>query len=395
MPYLRFDPVSPQTLAFREFCGHHGRPDCSFQPNPEGGTLPAVTRYALGITLAVTSALLAPAAANAQVRPYNQVSCGTNLSTVKVTAGTTYALEDGCSYSGSGVVLHVNANDVTITNYGSGSLPVIHHKDNYGSDIAVSGTGDEVENVRLTGTGYPGDGNNDYELGIDVTGSSGTFRDVQLNNSGKPDSLYAGIFLESSATKNTVEDVAVNNIDAFNPSNLGSGAFGVLIWGSSNTIENSTFDNQEIFSTVYGYDGSGVELYGSASHNVIKDNTGNNDNSFSELGTDTPSKAPTGNEYLDNTYTGSATKGEGFVTTRGSGDTQNGPVFDTIMTGNNVTDAETTSYDWKQGNGTLLALEDNTFNYPGGTALYTDGGCVNDGGNIVKAGSVQGGCIPS
>lgn len=364
-----------------------------FQPKSlREETLPA---YALGVTLALTGALLAPAAAHAQVSPYEQVSCGTNLATVKVTAGITYALQDGCTYSGGGVVLHVNANDVTITNYGSGSLPVIHHKDNYGSDIAVSGTGDEVENVRLTGTGYPGDGDNDYELGIDVTGSNGTFRNVKLNGAGKPDPLYAGIFLESPATKNTVDDIDVDEVDAFNPSNLGSGAFGLLVWGSNNTIENSTFDNQEIHSTVYGYDGSAVEVYGRASDNLIKDNTGDNDNNFSELGTGTPSKAPAGNEYLDNTYTGSTAKAEGFITTRGSGDTVNGPVYDTILNGNHVFDAQTTSYDWKQGDGTLIALKDNTFSYPGGVALYTDGGCVNNGGNTIKAGSVQGGCISS
>lgn len=374
----------------------------------------AVKKYALGATLALAGGLLAVGvahahrsapiavgAAHAQLSSYDQVPCGTNLTTVSVTAGTTYALEDGCTYSGAsssqGAVLNVGANDVTITNYGSGSLPVIHHQASYGSDIAVSGTGDKVGNVRLTGTGYPGDGDNDYEIGVDVTGSNGTFDNIKLEGAGSPpapDPLYAGIYLESSARDNTVDDIYVNDLDALNPGNLGSGAFGVLLWGSKNTVENSTFDNQEIRSTAYGYDGSGVEVYGSASDNVIEHNTGRNDNSFSELGTDTPNAAPTGNEYLANTYTGSTTQSEGFVTTRGSGDTANGPVHDTIMKGNKITDAETTSYDWKQGDGTLLALSGNTFSYPGGVVLSTDGGCVNNGGDTVDAGSVQGGCIP-
>ena len=371
-----------------------------------------ITKYALcsGLVLA-GGLLLAPelvhshrAADSASEAGAAQqlVRCGTNLANVSATAGTTYALEDGCTYSGAGnsqgTLLNVAANNVTITSYGSGNLPVIKHNGSYGSDIAVSGKGDKIENVRLTGTGYSGQGDNDYEIGVDVTGSNDTFYNLKFEGAGNPpapDPLYAGIYLESSASNNTVNDIYVNDVDALNPSNLGSGAFGVLLWGSNNTIKNSTFNNQDVKSSVYGYDGSGVEVYGSASNNLIEGNTGYNDNSFSELGTDTPSKAPTGNQYLDNKYTGAKSGDEGFITTRGSGDTANGPVHDTIMKGNTVTNAQTTSYAWKNGDGTLLSLANNTFNDPGHTALSSDGGCVNSGGNHVKAGSVQGGCIPS
>jgi hypothetical protein len=147
----------------------------------------------------------------------------------------------------------------------------------------------------------------------------------------------------------------------------------VLLSGDHNTVGGNTISNQITTSPVYGTDGSGVEVY-HGRYNTIEGNTGANDNAFTELG----GAGATGNAYIGNTFTGPGA----FLITRGSGDKTNGPVRATSMTGNHVR-GEVVSYGWQPPNGTLLTLRDNTISVPGGTALWTDGGFVNGGRNVV------------
>jgi hypothetical protein len=291
----------------------------------------------------------------------HQLSPGTNLSSVHVRAGQTYQLAAGARYTGT---LNVDADNVTIQGSGSGRWPVItRHSE--GIDITLPGRGDTVRWLRITGRGYAG--KNGYIIGVDVSGQDATITNVSLNVSLYGD-LYAGVYFERSASGEAARHSIINHCDALNPDNPGSGAFGVLLPGDHNTIENNTIKNQITASPVYGTDGSGVEVY-HGRYNTIEGNTGSNDNAFTELG----GAGATGNAYI----------GPGaFLITRDSGDKTNGPVRATSMTGDHVR-GEVVSYGWQPPNGTLLTLRDNTISVPGGTALWTDGGFVNGGRNIV------------
>jgi hypothetical protein len=51
----------------------------------------------------------------------------------------------------------------------------------------------------------------------------------------------------------------------------------------------------------------------------------------------------------------------------------------------NQVKGEVVSYGWLPGNGNLLTLTGNTVYFPGGIALYTDGGYVNGGATTSPA----------
>jgi len=290
------------------------------------------------------------------------LSPSTSLSRVHVRAGDTYELASGATYTGT---LTVAADDVTVQSAGTGRWPVLT-RHSYGSDIHISGRHDTVRWLRLTGQGYVG--KNGYILGVAVSGQDASVTDVRAYGN-----LYAGVYFEASATGGVLSRSVIKHCDALNPSHLGSGAFGVLLWGSHNTVTGNTIDDQITTSPVYGTDGSAVEVYG-GHDNVISANTGANDDTFTELG----GAGASGNSYTGNTFAGPGS----FLITRGSGDKVNGPVYRTTLTGNHVK-GSVVSYGWRQGDGTLLTLAGNTVSVPGGLALWTDGGYVNGGHNVV------------
>jgi hypothetical protein len=320
------------------------------------------------IGLSAWSAAAAVAAligASAPVTPRGadvyQIKPGTSLSAVQVTAGGTYELAAGGQYTGT---LDVDADDVTVQSYGSGRWPVLT-RHSYGSDIEISGRGDTVRWLRITAQGY--DGKNGYIVGVGVSGAQATITDVSVYGE-----LYAGVYFERPAADGTLSHSVIDHCDGLNPRHLSSGAFGVLLWGTRNTVEDNTIENQSTASPVYGTDGSAVEVY-HGRDNIIRDNTGSNDTAFTELG----GAGAAGNAYIGNTFTGPGD----FLITRGSGDTANGPVLGTVVTGNQA-DGEVVSYGWRPSDGTLLTLTGNTIAVPGKTALWTDGGYVNGGDNV-------------
>lgn len=286
---------------------------------------------------------------------------GTNLSTVHVLTGYTYELVSGASYSGR---LTVAADGVTVQNTGPGEWPVIS-RHSYGSDIHVTGRHDTVRWLRLTGRGYTG--KNGYIIGVAVDGQDDTVTDVRAFGN-----LYAGVYFEAGAAGGVLSRSVIDHCNALNPLRLGSGAFGVLLWGSHNTVTGNRIDNQVTASPVYGTDGSAVEVYGGRD-NVISGNTGANDKTFTELGGAGASR----NRYTGNTFAGPGS----FLITRGSGDEVDGPVYQTTLTGNHV-NGSVISYGWRAGDGTLLTLTGNTVSVPGSIALWTDGGYLNGGHNV-------------
>ena len=317
---------------------------------PPGSDGPAVAGYKTIANVSSTVVKIAP---------------GQSLSSVHPQAGTKYEFQRGATYTGT---LNISADNVWITNYGTGRYPVFS-RSSEGSVIQVSGNNDRIGQIRLTGQGYSsvsGCGSAKtagYEVGVDITGGHDTVHSVIAYGN-----LYAGVYVETAGSYATISGSEFNDVNALNPDNLGSGAFGILLWGSHNTVTGDKFVNQSTCSPDFGTDGSGVEIY-HGSNNLIEHCTGSNDSDFTELG----GAGATGNQYVNDTFAG---PGE-FLVTRGSGDSADGPVHNTTMDGD-VVHGAVVSYDWRSGDGTLLTLKNSHVG-----SLSQDGGYVNAGGNTI------------
>ena len=331
-------------------------------------TTAAVATAAVALLLAVAAAPVAadrgsPMALAASTT--TRIAPGTSLSFIHVRAGRSYAFKRGASYTGT---LNISANDVTIGSYGAGRYPVFTRRW-FGDDILVSGSRDHISDIRLTGTGYravPGCGpakTAGYEIGIDISGTGDVITSVRAYGN-----LYAGIYVEAAGSHAVIRQSVFNHVNSLNPSSLGSGAFGILLAGSSNRLDHDIFTNQRTCSPDYGRDGSGVEIYG-GSGNLVEHSTGRDDVDFTELG----GSRAAANIYLDDTF---SAPGE-FLVTRGSGDRANGPVHNTVLTGD-VAHGAVVSYAWRSGDGTLLTMRNSHV-----SSLSQDGGYVNAGGNTI------------
>ena len=301
----------------------------------------------------------------AQSPTVTYVAPGTSLDSVHPASGVTYLFKRGATYTGT---LTVAADNVIIDAYGTGRYPVFS-RSTAGNDLTVSGNADYISHLRLTGHGYqqvPGCGpasTAGYEVGVDIGGLHDTVNSVKVYGN-----LYAGIYVEPGGAYATISHAIFNGVNSLNPSNLGAGAFGILIWGNHNTVSHDTFANQSTCSPDYGRDGSGVEIY-HGSYNLIEHSTGWNDSDFTELG----GSGATTNTYLDNAF---SAPGE-FLVTRGSGDTADGPVYNTLLIGN-VAHGAVVSYGWQPGSGTLLIMKDNHV-----ASLSQDGGFVSEGRTVI------------
>lgn len=312
------------------------------------------------------------------------LSCDRRLSTLKPAAGTTLALRRGCAYTGP---LSISADNVTVSAYGSGSAPVITLGRD-GATVDLSGSGDVVENVSLVGVA-PGTWTCGSQRtpaghvdGVDI--EPGTRGNLVTNVSAT--GFYAGVFIKAGATGNIVQNSTFTNnteLDVNNASRS-SGGFGILLWGSHNTISNNTISGSQVCSIAYGYDGSAIEIYG-GSYNMIDANQAYSNNAFTELGSYQGAIA-TSNSYQSNTvFDGPVSHGTTFLITRGSLDSD-GPVYNTTLTSNTVNltrpgDDGVVSYAWRPGDGTLLTLTGNYLNLGTSQPLYEDGGYLDGGGN--------------
>jgi len=300
-----------------------------------------------------------------QSQSVTYIAPGTSLNSVHPASGVTYLFKRGATYTGT---LTVAADNVIIDAYGTGRYPVFS-RSSTGNDLTVSGNADFISHIRLTGHGYqqvPGCGSAStagYEVGVDIGGLHDTVDSVKAYGN-----LYAGVYVEPGGAYATISHSIFDGVNSLNPSNLGAGAFGILIWGNHNTVNKDTFANQSTCSPDYGRDGSGVEIY-HGSYNLIEHSTGWNDSDFTELG----GSGATTNTYLDNTF---SAPGE-FLVTRGSGDRADGPVYNTLLIGN-VAHGAVVSYDWQPGSDTLLIMKDNHV-----ASLSQDGGFVDEGGTII------------
>ncbi len=338
----------------------------------------------IGTAAVSATAGLVAFASPALASPVTQVPCGTDLSTVHPAANTTVQLSKSCTYT---TALTITANKVTVGSYGIGSAPVISRNSN-GAAISLYGSHDTVRNLTLTGIA-PGTwtcggkktpaGHVD---GVDIYSGASADTVSAVTASG----FYTAVYIMTGATGNTVAGSTLKNnimLDTNNSSGS-AGAFGVLLWGDGNTVSGNTISGNQACSIAYGRDGSAIEIYG-GSNNTISGNTATNDNAFTELGSSSGVVA-SGNSFSANSVSdGSGGLGTTFLVTRGSGDSD-GPVYNTTATGNTVNltksgDQGAVSYDWQQGDGTLLTLTGNYLNLGTNQVLYEDGGYVDGGGN--------------
>jgi hypothetical protein len=313
-----------------------------------------------------------------------KVPCGRSLSSLRPAAGSTLELSRSCTYND---YLTITNDNVTVTAYGLGSLPVISLSHD-GATVSLYGSHDTIKNLWLVGAA-PGSwicggattpaGHVD---GVDIYAGAMNNTITGVTATG----FYAAIFIMTGSSGNTIQNSTLKNnteLDTNSPSGS-SGAFGVLLWGDGNTIQNNYINGNQACSLAYGRDGSAIEVFG-GSNNVISSNTASNDNAFAELGSFSGHVA-SGNSFTGNTVSdGSAGQGVTFLVTRGSVD-HDGPVCNTTATSNSVNltkrgDEGVVSYAWQSGDGTLLTLTGNYLNLGKNQAFYEDGGYVDGGGN--------------
>ena len=336
---------------------------------------------ALATILAWASGGLVYAANAAAV---TKVPCGTSLTSLRPTAGSTLELSRNCTFK---TALTITANSVTVTSYGSGSLPVIMRNTD-GAAVSLYGSRDTIKNLTLIGVAprswFCGGMTTPagHVDGVDVyPGATG---DIITNITAT--AFYAGVYIMAGASGNTVQNSTLkNNIELDTNSSSGSaGAFGVLLWGNNNTVHNNNIDGNQACSLAYGRDGSAIEVFG-GSGNAIDSNTTWNNNTFVELGSYSQGIA-SGNSFTANSVSdGPGGLGSTFLVTRGSAD-QDGPVYNTTVASNTVNltkpgDQGAVSYAWQPGDGTLLTLTGNYLNLGTNQVLYEDGGYVDGGGN--------------
>jgi len=209
-----------------------------------------------------------------------------------------------------------------------------------GAAISLSGSHDTVKNLTLSGVApriwtcggkaTPAG----HVDGVDIyPGSTGnTITSVTATG------FYADVYIMAGATGNIVQNSTLrNNLELdTNNSSGSSGAFGVLLWGDGNAVQNNKIYGNQACSLAYGRGGSAVEIYG-GSNNVITGNTMANDTAITELGSYSGHIA-TGNSYTGNSASDGSGQGITFFVTRGSGD-PDGPVHDTTVSGNTADQA--------------------------------------------------------
>jgi hypothetical protein len=209
---------------------------------------------------------------------------------------------------------------ITVDAYGSGNLPVITgHVTNC---VTVVGSYWVIDNLRATGCDW---------AGFEFQGSHELVDSIQSDNN------ITGVSITHDSAFNTVRwSRIVNNnkmVQGTNGSDDDSGAFGILVNGDDNLISRNTISGSFAPSADYTYDGAAVEIY-DGDRNHVEYNTTSNNETFTELGHESGDTAD-GNTFDYNLVTTTEPRGS-FLVTRGAGDTNLGPVTDTVADNNTV-----------------------------------------------------------
>jgi len=251
------------------------------------------------------------------------------VSSVTLKPGDTVLLRRGRTWSGGLAVAGSGSASapITIGAYGDGARPIVQGND----EACVKLPGDYVL-VQDLQVGVSADAGRCKWAGVEVTGDHDKVLSNLITGAG------AGVYLAPTAdyTEVTQNDLVDNNHMTVNTpgGNDDSGAFAVLVQGNHSDIGWNRISGSIATSYDYGLDGAAVEIFW-GSNNVIHHNISEDNESFTELGTnaDDPDGVTTGNVFEYNAVFGDKTRGG--IVTRGAQD-GNGPVAGTVFRNNSL-----------------------------------------------------------
>lgn len=267
------------------------------------------------------------AAGTSQAAPWKSLA---KVAATTLNPGDTVLLRRGRTWSGGLAVRGSGsaAAPVTIGAYGDGARPIVQGDD----EACVNLPGDYLH-VQDLQVGVAADAGRCSWAGVEVGGDHDKVLSNYITGAG------AGVYIAPSAdgTEVTQNDLVDNNhMTVVTPGgNDDSGAFAILVQGNGSDIGWNRISGSIAVSDDFGgLDGAAVEIF-SGSGNVIHHNIAEDNESFTELGTDAddPDGVSRDNVYEYNAVFGAKTRGG--IVTRGAED-GNGPVTGTVFRNNSV-----------------------------------------------------------
>lgn len=292
------------------------------------GALTATDAAAATKTYYVDQALGSDSAAGtSQTAPWKSLA---KVAATTLNPGDTVLLRRGRTWSGGLAVRGSGSASapVTIGAYGDGARPIV--QGNEEACVNLPGNYVWVQDLQV---GVAADAGRCSWAGVEVGGDHDKVLSNYITGAG------AGVYIAPSAdgTEVTQNDLVDNNhMTVVTPGgNDDSGAFAILVQGNGSDIGWNRISGSIAVSDDFGgLDGAAVEIfYGSG--NVIHHNTSEDNESFTELGTDAddPDGVSRDNVYEYNAVFGAKTRGG--IVTRGAED-GNGPVTGTVFRNNSV-----------------------------------------------------------
>ncbi|WP_370965357.1 right-handed parallel beta-helix repeat-containing protein [Amycolatopsis sp. cg9] len=267
------------------------------------------------------------AAGTSQSAPWKSLA---KVAATTLAPGDTVLLRRGRTWSG-GLAVRGSGSataPVTIGAYGTGARPIV--QGNEEACVDLPGNYLTVQDLQI---GVAADAGRCSWAGVEVGGDHDKVLSNYITGAG------AGVYIAPSAdgTEVTQNDLVDNNhMTVVTPGGSDdSGAFAILVQGNGSDIGWNRISGSIAVSDDFGgLDGAAVEIfYGSG--NVIHHNISEDNESFTELGTDAddPDGVSRDNVYEYNAVFGAKTRGG--IVTRGADD-RNGPVTGTVFRNNSV-----------------------------------------------------------
>ena len=267
------------------------------------------------------------AAGTSQSAPWKSLA---KVAATTLAPGDTVLLHRGRTWSGGLAVRGSGSASamVTIGAYGDGARPIV--QGNEEACVNLPGNYLQVQDLQV---GVAADAGRCSWAGVEVGGDHNKVLSNLITGAG------AGVYIAPSAdgTEVTQNDLVDNNhMTVVTPGgNDDSGAFAILVQGNGSDIGWNRISGSIAVSDDFGgLDGAAVEIF-YGSDNVIHHNISEDNESFTELGTDAddPDGVSRNNVYEYNAVFGAKTRGG--IVTRGAQD-GNGPVTGTVFRNNSV-----------------------------------------------------------
>jgi parallel beta-helix repeat protein len=276
----------------------------------------------------------------------------TKANSVSLLAGDGVLLKRGCIFNRQSLTAGWSgtaANNIIVSAYGTGNMPIIESDINGTEIIKISGNYITVENIYTRALPPARDSNclnnpEGYILGFAIQ-SGARFNTIR---NAKASGAWAGIDVKKGSSFNKILNNTLSDNTMMSPLDGGgqgvsggsgdAGAFGIVLHGSDNEIAHNTISGSNACSHDYFWDGAAIEIYGDvgyeASRNSIHHNKASQSDAFSELGINTVGGKADDNIFAYNTFVSNLTDSI-FLNTRGVGNSY-GPVYRTKVYNNSV-----------------------------------------------------------